>query len=97
MPAWIISLTFGVAFGTTMLAAGTRLGRQRAVATLVQLIEQGTFRLVSAAGTPVSVSELNAALGAVPERQTVGPGKLIALVTVACLSGLLAFMLVRGH
>jgi hypothetical protein len=98
MPAWIISLTFGVAFGTTMLAAGTRIGRQRTVATLAQLLERGTFRLLSAEGTPVSRSELNDALGAVPERQTMAPRKLMALVlTVACLSGLLAFVIARGH
>lgn len=99
MPASIISLTFAVAFGTTMLAAGTRLGRQRAVAALAQLLERGTFRLVSAEGKPVSLSELGAALGAAPERPTVAPGKLIALaLTVACLTGLLAFMIVSsGH
>jgi hypothetical protein len=99
MPAWILSLTFAVAFGTTMLAAGTRIGRQRTVATLAQLLERGTFRLVSAEDKPVSMSELSAALGAAPERQTVAPGRLIALaLTVACIAGVLAFTIVRsGH
>jgi len=99
MFAWIISLTFASAFGTTMLAAGTRIGHQRTVAALVQLLERGTFQLVSAEGKPVSVNELGNALGARPGRQTIATTHLIALVlTVACVAGLLAFLIVRsGH
>jgi hypothetical protein len=78
------------------MAAGAQLGRQRTMAALAQLLEQGTFRLVSAEGKPVSTSELSRALGVTPGRQTLAGTKLIALaLTVACVTGLLTFLLVR--
>ena len=82
-----------------MLAAGTRIGRQRTVGELSQLLERGAVRLVSAEGKPVSVSELSAALRAVPPSPTVAPSKLIALaLTVASVSGVLAYLIVTsGH
>jgi hypothetical protein len=99
MSALFLSFAIACALSTTMLAAGTRIGRQRTVGELSQLLERGTFRLLSAEGKPVSVGELSDALGTVPPSPTVAPSKLIALaLTVASVSGVLAYFIVRsGH
>jgi hypothetical protein len=99
MPAWILlALTFSCAFGTTMMAAGTRIGRERTVASLAELIEKGTFRLVSLDGSPVSVDELSSALRTRQRPSALSPTALLAVaVAVACASALLAFLVVRSN
>lgn len=97
MPVWIITLTFASAFGTTMLAAGTRMGRQRTIAALLQMLEQGTFRVVSAEGKPVPAQQLASVLGPQPSRPVLSSTAMItSAIAVACLAALLAALIVRS-
>lgn len=96
--AWIIGLAFASAFGSTMLAAGTRLGRQRAITALAEQLERGTFRLESADGKPVTVQELSSALGSELSRPAAAPRYVLAIaLAVACAGALLAFLIVSSR
>jgi hypothetical protein len=93
MTNWFLPFIFASALGPSMLAVGILVGRQRTVATLAQLLEQGAFRVVSAEGTPVSVKELARGLGVAPARPGVAAGVSIGVVlAAACIAALLAFL-----
>lgn len=94
MTIWFLAFMFATALGPSMLAVGMRVGRQRTVATLAQMLERGSFRLVSPAGQPMSVKELSTALDAESVRPTLAPGRQMFAIAIAaaCLAALLAFL-----
>jgi hypothetical protein len=93
MTNWYLPLIFATSLAPMMLVVGIFVGRRRSVGMLAQLLEQGTFRIVSADGNPVSVKELASVLGAEPLQARAAFGFSLGVVlAAACVGMVLAFL-----
>ena len=97
MTNWFFPLMFAISLAPNLVLVGMRVGRRRTVATLAQLLERGTFRLVSSEGHPVSIEELSIVL----ERERYQPRaarvSMGVIVAAACIAMLVTYLVLSSQ